>query len=232
MGRKSTPNIPRVVMISFWRNDMNNRIEERTQHLLAKSYPNIRYVWAVGDSTDETEEYLWSLAENDKRITVIRHDTNIEGDTPDIRLQRLSLTANAGLMEVRKTDKWVCIHESDLVTPVDVIEQFIATGKDVVAGWVTLGEIFYDTYAYRKDGVKFTNHAPYNPVYRPDEPFELDSVGSCWIFPAKAGIYCTIGGCVEMCDNLKKQGYAIWCEPRIRVVQPIDLWTSRNHASY
>lgn len=232
MSKKSTPNIPKVVALSFWRNDMGKRIEERVHHLLGKSYGNLRFIWVTGDNSDETEEYLRGIAAQDKRVSVIRFDTQIEGDEPNIRLHRLGLTANAGLEAIRKGDTYAMIHESDLVSPVDVVEQFIASGKDVIAGFVWLGDIFYDVYAYRKHGVKFSNHAPYFPDFDMHGLNELDSVGSCWMFPARAGLRCTIGGCVEMCDNLRAMGYKIWCDPRIRIEQPIDLWTSRSHANY
>lgn len=228
----SNTKLPRVAMLSFWRDDANKRIEERVQHLLGKSYPNLRYVWVVGDSTDETEDYLRGIAAKDKRVTVVRFDTNIEGDDPNTRLHRLGLTANAGLEAIRKGDVHGMIHESDLISPVDIVEQFIASGKEVIAGFVWLGEIHYDVFAYRKNGVKFTNHPPYFPGLDMNGLNEVDSVGSCWLFPARVKLRCTIGGCVEMCDNLRVMGYSIWCDPRIRIEQPIDLWTSRSHASY
>lgn len=218
-------------MMSLWRDDMNMKIHERVDHLRSKSYPNLRYVWVVGDSNDETEEYLRRTSIHDNRITVIRHDTHVLGEHPDVRLERLSLTLNAGLMAVRKKDTYILHHESDLITPHDIVEQLLATGRDVVGGWVTLGDIFYDTYLYRKDGVHFTNHAPYHTCYKPDELFELDSIGSVVLYPARAGVYCQKGGLVEICQQLKAQGYSIWCDPRIKIIQPHDLFTSRSHAS-
>lgn len=229
--KRTTPNIPSVVILSFWRDDMAKRIEERTQHLLSKSYGNLRFVWVTGDNSDDTEGYLRSIAAKDKRVSVIRFDSGMEGEEPNLRLERLSRTADVGLQAIRKGDVYGVIHESDLVTPVDVIEQFIATGKDVVGGSVWLGNLFYDTFVYRIDGVRFTNEAPYHPKYNPNEMFQLDSVGSCWMFPARSGVRCTKWGCLEMCDNLREQGYTIWCNPLIRVIQPIDLWVSRGHAN-
>ena len=231
MKTKTIPNTPNVVMVSIWKDDTQRRLEERVEHLLAKSYPKLRFVWVVGDSSDGTEDYLRSVAAQDKRATVLRHDTNIAGDDPDTRLERMSLTINAGFQTFRKTDKYAVIHESDLVSPVDVVEQFIATGKEVVGGFVWLGNIFYDTYAYRKNGRRFDNHAPFHPEFDMNSLNELDCIGSCWMFPTAAKISCLKYGVIELCGQLKEKDYSIWCDPRIRIEQPVDLWTSRSHAN-
>lgn len=230
MSKKPIPNIPNVVMMSLWRDDMSRKIHERVDHLRSKSYPHLRFIWVVGDSSDETEETLRRYADNDARITVLRHDTHLLGDDPNTRLERLGSTLNAGLMAIHKTDTHILHHESDLITPPDIIEQFLGTGKDVVGGWVTLNDQFYDTYLYRKDGVKFTNGAPYHACYTPDALFELDSIGSCLFYPAQSGVYCHKGALLEVCQQLKAQGYSIWCHPQIHIVQPYDLFTSRSHA--
>lgn len=235
MKTKTIPNIPKVAMLSLWKDDTGRKLEERIDHLLAKSYANLRFVWVVGDSSDGTEDVLRAVAALDKRVTVIRHDTHIEVSDPDTRLLRMSQTANAGLQTVRKTDKYVVIHESDLITPVDVVEQFLATGKDVIGGSVWLGDIFYDTFCYRKHGQLFSNSLPYHPEYVHDAINEdMDCIGSCWMFPAAAihkGLTCPRHGAVELCKGLKAMGYNICFDPRIRIIQPTDLFTSRSHAN-
>jgi hypothetical protein len=223
-------NTPRVVLMSLWRNDYKRRIGERASRLLDKTYPNIRFVWVVGDSEDETETYLREVARfrPDRDITIIRHDTHIEGNDPSTRVKRISQTYNAGFDDVRDDDDYWCLHESDLTSPPDLIERFLGSGLCPVAGWVTLDGMFYDTWAYRKDGRHFTNGEP-----RPSEPFTVDSFGSCALWHAgdlRAGVRTDSFDFVELCEKLRKRGWQLWVDPRIEIVQPHDLWVPYAHA--
>lgn len=228
-------NIPAVAVLSLWRNDAERDIAKRVVHLLDKSHPRLRYLWAVGDSTDATEDILRDVTANDPRVTIVRNDTGIEGDDSATRMIRLTQTARAIYDLVGPQDDLICLHESDLISPVNVIQRLIACPGDVKAGWVTLGELFYDTYAYRKDGVKFSNHPPYHACYRSDAPFEVDCVGSVWMAPAKEfygenAIRGTTGGVIDVMHQLKERGYRVFVDPTLPIVQPVSLWKSYAHA--
>lgn len=219
---------PRVVLMSLWRNDEHRSLAMRIGHLLGKTYPNLRWVWVVGDSHDHTEQMLRDVAELEHRVEVVRFDSGLLGDDPEVRLQCLSLTANAGFDCVRADDDYWLIHESDIVSPPNLVELFLATGKCPVAGWPKLGELFYDTWAYRKEGVKFSNTTP-----KPDGLVEMDSVGTCWMFQAedlRAGLRIESGAAVELCNRLRERGRQIWVDPQIEVVQPIELWVAQRHS--
>lgn len=242
--------VPQVVMLSLWRNDSSRNFTDRVSHLLSKSYPRLRWVWVVGDSRDLTETLLRDVAKGHnghRSIKVIRADTGIEGDEPEARLRRLSLTANAGLEAIRPEDDYVLIHESDLISPVDLVERFLESGKSPIAGWPVLSDVFYDIWAYRgTDGVKFTGLPPYHEAYKPDAVFEVASVGSCWMFRAEdalpsassgqapsapfgsGGVRCEKWGAVELCRKLKRLGRRIWVDPTIRIEQPMGLFVARR----
>lgn len=227
--------LPQVVMLSLWRNDSSRDFLDRVSHLLSKSYPRLRWVWVVGDSRDLTETLLRDVAKGHnghRSIEVVRADTGIEGDEPEARLRRLSLTASAGLDAVKPEDDYVLIHESDLISPVDLVERFLETGKSPIAGWPVLADVFYDIWAYRgKDGVKFRNLPPYHESYKPDAIFEVASVGSCWMFRAEdalAGVRCEKWAAVELCQKLKRLGRRIWVDPTIRIEQPMGLYVARR----
>jgi len=220
---------PSVVISSLWRNDISKHIVDRAEHLLSKVHDGpVRWVWVVGDSTDDTEDQLQTIAaRSGKDVTIIRHDTNIVGDDPDTRMRRLCETGNAALDDVRESDdRWI-IHESDLQSPVTLIEQFLATGKDVIAGWVTLGDAFYDLFGYTVEGRMFQSQLPYDPVYLADRPFQVDTVGSCFMFPAaelRAGCRFKTRGVRDLCWQMKAHGRTVWVDPRIPIVQPTELW--------
>jgi hypothetical protein len=232
-----------VVVISLWRNDGHRHLLRRILHLLSKAhhYPSTRFVWVVGDSTDDTEQQLAVFANANANVTLRRHDTSIAGGRDHAqRLRCLSETANAALDEVDCRDDMVVIHESDLVSPPDVLARLVAharAGREVTAGWPLLhvnGErLFYDTWAYRAAGLPFMNRPPYHEAYRPDAPFQVDSVGSVWSMPAWAvtsgpagrALRCHEHACLDLCAGLRARGCAVWVDPALEVIQPTDLWT-------
>ena len=223
----------RAVMLSLWRDDVERNLAARALHLLKKSYTPMRWVWVVGDSSDDTEAVLRAIARYraDKDITVIRHDTGIVGEDPNTRLARLSATADAALDTIAAGDGMLVMHESDLRTPVDIVQRFVATGKSAVAGWPTLTvrgiTMFYDIWAYRVNGEKLTNDTP-----PPAEMFEVDSFGSCWMASAediRGGARCHGRGVLGICSDLREKGRTLWVDPSIPVVQPESLWKAQNH---
>lgn len=235
--------LPTVVMCSLWRSDVNRRLADRVQHLLAKAetYPALRWVWVVGDSRDNTTHALAAhvvgaqhpLSRGHPVQIVDVGSTGIEGDDMPTRLRRLSETANEWWNWCENADYVIC-HESDLVTDPDVVNQLVANaerGICPVAAWPTLeiqpGVVWcYDVWAYAKDGVRFTNQPPYHACYKPDEPFEVDSFGSVYLFRAEDVplVRFEDQAVRDLCRQLKEAGRTLWCDPRIRCEQPKDLW--------
>jgi hypothetical protein len=215
-------------------NDAGRNLLGRLDHLTEKTYPNLRWVWLVGDSSDHTEDIIRFYTERTMLdIEIVRRDTGIAASNPQERVRRMSVTRSAGMDTVREDDDLWLMHESDLITPVDIIERYLGTGKCPVAGWVTLGDsIFYDTWAYRRNGEMFLNWpAPLRPFG--NEVFEVDSVGSCWMLDAadiRDGLRCESRDVVELCDKLRQRGRQIWVDPNIPIVQPKELWVSHGHA--
>lgn len=227
---------PNIVLVSIWMNDVNKRLLERATHLLEKE-DITRWVWATGDCSDSTHADLQAIADKnpDKDIVLINHDTGLAGENPAVVVKRKSITFSAALDQIKASDDYVLVHDSDLVSPVDLAKQLLSIGKLPVAGWVTLGEngIFYDTWGYRQGGQMFSNYPPYHAVYNPETPFEVDSVGGCFMIHAEdivSGVRCEQYGVVELFAKLKDLGRQVWVIPTLKIVQPRDLWVSRGHA--
>lgn len=240
--------LPTVLIYSKWRNDADKRLHERAQHLLSKTYPNLYWLWGVGDSQDETREALLRYELDSWQVAVFTCDSGLDATTTDERLVRICTTdimLMDKLAQMLSLGRWptpdyILFHESDLQTPLDIVERLLATGKPVVGGWPTLGEpedsIFYDTWAYRGlDGRKFANTAPYHPDARPDTVFEVSSLGSVVLAPYQPfadGLRPSgFGALVEICQKLRALGYSCWVDPSIPVVQPRDLWEPVEHGS-
>lgn len=239
---KTEPVVPSdVVLMSLWRNDVGRDQEQRIEHLLAKESVT-RWVWVTGNNNDATEEVLARYAAANPAITLIHYDSEDVGTNPDERLMRLSQTASVGLDDVREGDAFWCVHESDLISPVDVVTRLLQMQGDepkVCAGMVWLGEeigrCWYDTYAYRWDGGMFQNAPPYHSCVNLQDYFEVHSAGSVVLMPAaplRDGIRMERGGLVELSYKLRDAGYRIVVDPKLNIIQPIHLWTSAAHASY
>jgi hypothetical protein len=228
--------LPRVVMCSLWRDDAGRRLAERVAHLLSKaeSYPSLAWVWVVGDSTDDTAETLRQLSTGNDVEELDIGSTGVEGDGMDSRLRRLSLTANHYLRHGDGAE-YLLMHESDIESPANLVNLLVAhaeQGRCPIAGWPTLAvrpgvKWFYDCWAYRKDGVRFTNRAPYHAGYRPDKPFTVDSAGTVLMFHAEdcSEIIMSRLAVLELCWHLRRLGREIWVDPTLEVVQPTALWT-------
>lgn len=230
-----------IVVCSMWRNDADKLLAERALHLLDKrlDYADLRFLWVVGDSDDATEDGLRRIIAHTGTQGIVRlisFTSGIGGDDVESRMQRLSVTANVWLDNMPPGVDYCLIHESDLQSPPNICSLFAIhaqAGREVVAGWPTLEvggrKFFYDTWAYRAGGFAFSNYPPYHPAYVSDEPFIVDSVGSCWMFPARAidaspRVRCQNRAVLDMCASLRSQGYAIWVDPRIEIHQPAALW--------
>lgn len=242
--------MPRVALCSIWRNDAHRDLAVRVAHLLSKvdDYPDLRWVWAVGDSEDDTAAQLLKLR-MDYDVTVVVANSGITGYQPASRLRRLSVTANALWREIDgddparaggQPDDYVLVHESDIVSPPDIVTRLVEraqAGICPVAAWSTLDlapglRVFYDTWATRRDGVHFTNNAPYHAAYQPDAPFAVDSFGTVYLFSAADAprIEMRDGAVLDLCRQLRQAGRTLWMDPTIIVEQPHSLWTPQAFA--
>ena len=216
-----------IVMLSLWRNDAARRLHARAEHLMSKTAKghDVRWLWAVGDSDDATEAQLRHIADLDRRVTVRRFDSGIEGSDIRSTRRRAAWTATQLFAAIREDDTFACLHESDLLSPPDVLDRFLANAMPV-AGWPTIllakDPQFYDIWAFRTvKGQHFDAHMP-----RPTAPVQVGSFGSCWMAPASAVRNRVLGkDCVvDLCAQWRDEGTTLWADPTIGVVQPRDLW--------
>lgn len=220
-----------IVVMSLWRNDAARGIAQRIDHLLSKQTfvsDQVRYIWAVGDSSDETEAILRGYAGDN--IEVVRYDSGHEGaDALDCR-RRTSHTATEMFKRVRISDEHACLHESDLKTPQTVLATLSELCRRLgpVAGWPVIdlgkGHQFYDTWAYRHlDGRRFLS-----TERRPGLPFNVSSFGSVWMAPAALVRNRSLhpsGAVVDLCGQWRDESVQMWVDPSITVVQPRELWS-------
>ena len=226
-----------IQILSFWRNDVGRQLDERAFHLLAKTAAQpLTWLWGVGDSTDNTLAILAILAEmHADQVTLADITTGIEGNDVATSRRRGSVGASKLFHMISPAADYVMIHESDLRTAPDIADQLLQAGDGApMAGWptITLDNTlrFYDIWAYRDmAGACFLPTQPYSPQWSRGGPFQVKSFGSVWIVPADMLRDRTIEteAVVELCGQWKAEGYALWCDPRIEVVQPTNLWEAQ-----
>jgi hypothetical protein len=234
----------KVLCLSMWYGDAGKHIADRALHLLRK--PGVtRWLWGVRPAKDCTSQSLAMLADFlDKTEDEVGIYVEPE-DQPAARIERLSKAGDTLLSAVEDED-YVLWHESDLFTPTDLVARLAAVDAAAVGGWPLLSHeptktlgistqrrmyldaaLFYDTWGYRQGDVRFGNLPPYHDCYRP-EPFALDSVGSVVLIKAdyiRRGARMNGGGLVGLCQSIRDLGGQVWCDPRVPVVQPTELWT-------
>lgn len=82
---------------------------------------------------------------------------------------------------------------------------------------------FYDTWGYRKDGVRFNATRPYHPGvnYRMTQ---IDSAGSCIVMRGEVARTCRFKpaehGIVGFCMDMQAHGYTHWLDPQLAVHHP------------
>ncbi len=222
-----------IVMLSLWRNDVARDLEARVAHLLSKTCKQgLRWLWITGDNDDETCQRLSDAIPEGMPVTIIDANTGIVGEDIDTRRRRGSETATELFAHIESTDDFACLHESDLRSEHDVVDQLLASGNgSPIAGWPTLGNgprpRFYDIWAYRDlRGRPFSPRSPFAKGYTPHAPFEVGSFGSVWLVPApllKDRVIET-RAVLELCQQWRAEGVTLLADPRIAVVQPLELW--------
>lgn len=242
-----------IVGISMWYGDAGKHLADRAMHLLRKVGVD-RWIFSVRPSNDATQFMLDAVSRHcnvDAEIIVE------DWEQPEHRLERLSKAGDNALDHVRDSETHVLWHESDLFSEDTVAldlgntQLAWAAAPSAVGGWPVLSHdptrphlglrvpkkmgldepIFYDTWGYRKDGARFGNKPPHHECYTADRPFRLDSVGSVVLLDAgylRRGCRMNGNGLVGLCDSMRAVGGEVWCDPRVPVVQPLELWQANN----
>lgn len=224
-----------ILIMSLWRNDADRDLLRRADHLLSKRSAGhyVRWLWVVGDSDDDTERLLRQRYSYLTALTIMRADTDIEGEDLASRRRRGSASATQMFATLAGSGATlVCLHESDLTSPDDVLDRLVATSQGhPVAGWPTIeldgGSRFYDIWAYRDlQDDHFRPTPPYAKGYRPDQRFEVGGFGSVWLAPAPLvrGRRLDRFGIVDLCRQWRSEGIKMYCDPTIPITQPVALW--------
>jgi hypothetical protein len=87
-----------------------------------------------------------------------------------------------------------------------------------------VGPFFYDTFAFKRYGVNFTNEPPYHAdLAKCDGLVSMDSAGGCLLVRGKLaeGLQWRRENLVVgICEQIQARGGSIWLDPRLQVYHP------------
>ncbi|HUW44764.1 MAG TPA: hypothetical protein VMW50_03120 [Dehalococcoidia bacterium] len=112
--------------------------------------------------------------------------------------------------------------------PADLIQRLKKHDKDIIAPFVWVDRSnprqFFDIHCFRIYEHRFHPFSPPDP--NNGEPFELDSVGSCYLAkyePFKLVDYENPHPHIRFCENALKEGYEVWADPGTEVLHLDDM---------
>lgn len=233
-----------VTLLSSFR-DMSGKLGVYLQQVrglaqaLAEQGHKLHLVLAEGDSRDDTGEALrrvlresWPFITSGATYQVVTHNhggPHFGSIEHPQRFAQLAGLGNALLDHVPANADAVLIVESDLVWEAATLVRLVDHLRDVpaVAPMVMDGpHSFYDVYAHRRNGVRFTKEPPYHAdlaTVAPGELLQVDSAGSALAmrgelarrvrFPQEDVI-------VGLCRGLYESGGSVWLDPGLCVRHP------------
>jgi hypothetical protein len=198
------------------------------QLMLAEQGHTLHLLLGYGDSTDGTGEALWDETVNrfDALLMDVSHGGRAWGSVENVlRFQQLAYCGNKLLDNVPPNADVVGIVESDLIWDALTLSDLIAHLHycEGIAPMILDGpESFYDTYAFRKDGVRFTKAPPYHTALDRchDGPIKIDSAGSVLFVRGDLARLARLSdgeAIVGFCKDIYQLGGSIWLDSALSV---------------
>lgn len=193
--------------------------------LLARRGDWLKLILGYGDSTDGTGEMLHEEAtfSMDALLVDVSHGGPAFGsiEHPQ-RFKQLAAMGNKLLGYVPNDTDVVGIVESDLIWEAQSILQLLEDLEHVpcVSGMIMDGpNSFYDVFAARRNGQRFTKTPPYHPDITPDSDLlEVDSAGSVLFMDAelaRKARFTDGEAIVGYCRQIRDAGGTIWINTQV-----------------
>lgn len=189
---------------------------------------SVRWIATEGDSVDNTRIEIQRVARQlpvELSLAIREHGQRWFGSTEEPeRMKALSFVGNGILESVHGSDDILVYVESDLIWKPDMICRLIDRDVDVISPMPFAGEAFYDIWAFRKNGIRFSPFEPYHPELQNHGSLtEVDSVGSCLVMKGYIARECRIrndNALVGLCDDIREKGYKIYVDAQERIYHP------------
>lgn len=183
-----------------------------------------------GDSTDD--EATWIKLNNsfNGKVTKRSHGGKVfkSVDDPE-RWKQVSYACDGVLERIRPEHDALLWTEADLIWEPSTAFGLISrlSEVDAVCAMVMRGNLFYDTWGFRKGGIHFTGVFPYHPGLKNPSLnglVEIDSGGAFWAVKGDIARNCRYRppeqSIVGFWQEAKKLGHKIWIDPKLQVFHP------------
>jgi len=224
-----------IAIISAFRNAVDSidgycNQMDALQAALARRGDTLTLILGHGDSIDDTDAMLHEecLHRFDARLIDVTHGGLVFGSIEHPhRFRQLAHVGNTLLAHLPPAADVAGIVESDLVWDAKTMIALIDHLEDVpsVAPMIMdAPNSFYDIFAFRKDGVRFTKHAPYHAALSgTTELVQLDSAGSVLLMRgdiSRQVRYAEIDVIVALCRDIYAHGDSVWLDKTLTVRHP------------
>ena len=183
-----------------------------------------RVVFSYGRSRDPTLDLLrrWE-AETAHPTEIIRELDMSALSAAEIAPVYKDFQAILGEKGWREETHFLLMDADIMEVPPDLIQRLKVQNKDIIAPFVwtdrAIPRQFYDAHCFRLYGYRFHPFSPPDPY--DGKPFEVDSVGSCYLVEHdvfKLIEYDNPHPHVQFCDNALDEGYEVWADPSIEIL--------------
>lgn len=156
-------NLPKILVTSLF-SSSSKWINRFFKCLESLDYPKdkLRFAFLEGGSQDNTWNILKRYKDTHPNVWLSNRASNI----PD-RYERLAFLRNCLIDEALQDEAYVFSVDSDLVhIPPETLKTFISYNVDIIAPYIFIeGKTqFYDTLAFRYQGLNFSHTFPYCPI--------------------------------------------------------------------
>ena len=208
------------------------------QRLLMGRGDSLHLLLGYGDSTDGTGAALWDECANrfNAHLLDVSHGGALYGsiEHPQ-RFRQLAFVGNRLLAHVPMDADVVGIVESDLIWEANTMVRLLDDLEHVpcVSPMIMDGpNSFYDVFAHRRNGQRFTKTPPYHEDLDVESDLvELDSAGSVLFVQAdlaRKARFSDGEAIVGFCESIREQGGSIWLDTQASVQHPAHLPVGRR----
>lgn len=226
-----------ITIVSAFRNSISYivRYFDQIDHLAIvlarrKPFAHLNLLLGYGDSTDGTGEALFEAAADSigAHLIDVSHGGKEYGSVEDVqRFRQLAWTWNKLLPNIPHDSDAVVLLESDLIWETETLVALI----DHLATFSAIAPMifhahppdrFRDVYAFRRNGVRFTNEAPYHADLN-GAVLQVDSAGSVLAMRGPLARKVCVPEedvVVGLCRQIYEHGGSIFVDPSLSVFHP------------
>lgn len=215
-----------ITIATPWRQHEDSVLRYETRVKSLTGGHSLRFAFLENDSTDRTYDLLQSWAAIDPRVALAKRDTGgplypsiVHADR--FRIMGMVFNWTLDLVDLTWSD-YVLFLPCDIAFAPDMLERLLAHRTPIVAPFVFQNGLFYDIWAFSRNGHNFMPF-PEEVTERRfgTEIIELDTLGGVTLIDAdvlRAGArYSEEDVDRGFCRHAKQLGFSVWADPTVHV---------------